>query len=113
MSQIVWAKPSSRLPITLIGKTHGNVRSDSAGLSGSAMIVFMPYQMGSDVRFSSGYGLAAQSRLVLLEERVHAAEGGPGLAVAHRLAVELRHGEHFLGGGGEPHLVGRAQLSFG
>src|SRR6188768_583028 len=97
ISATVCAKPSSRRPITFSGKTQGKVSSAS--------------------RFSSTSGgdgaLRPERGLVLLEERVHAAEDRAGLAVAHGLAVERGHREHFLGGGREPHLVGGAQLRLG
>src|SRR4030095_12607471 len=99
------ANPSSRRPITLMGKTHGNVRRDW-GSSGWLMAAFMPYTWVWPRAESSGDGAPARElRLVLLEERVHALEGRPGLAAAHGLAIQRGDREDFLGGRGEPHLV--------
>src|SRR5688572_27861568 len=110
MSVITCAKSSWRLPITLIGKTQGKVRRDS-GCCGWLMVICIPASWGRDAPNSSGDSpAAANARLVLLEERVHALEDGTRCARAYRLAVESRHRQHLLGRGREPYLVGRAQL---
>src|SRR5690242_12818424 len=113
MSVMTWANSSWRLPMTLIGKTQGKVRRDSGCCGWVMVVICIPPRWGRDAPNSSGDGpAAADARLVFLEERVHALEDRPGLAAADGLAVERRDREHFLGRGGEPHLVGGAQLRF-
>src|ERR1700686_5657275 len=112
ISETVCAKPSSRRPITFMGNTHEKVRSgEVSGSFGRFIWVSMPDKWVRSRPTSSrdGAGLAC-FRLVLLEKRVHAAKERPRPARAHGLAVERRDGEHFLGGRGEPDLVGRTEL---
>src|SRR5262245_40109820 len=103
MSVTTCAKSSWRRPITLIGKTQGNVRRDSGCCGWVMVVVCILPTWGRDATNSSGDGpAAADARLVLLEERMHPLEERPGLAVAHGLAVERGDREDLLGRGSEP-----------
>src|SRR5512141_1932471 len=92
VSETICAKPSSRRPITFIGKTHGKVRREGVwGLSCWLMIGFIPGIWGRKRGASSrDRAPGAQLGLVVLEERVHAPEDRSRLAAADRFAVEGR-----------------------
>src|SRR5215468_5704373 len=100
ISETSCAKPSSRRPITFMGNWHGKVRSGFSGCC--AVMRFFIYRQMRAKRAKSSHRRAfgRELRLVLLVERVHALEERPGLAAAHGLAVERRHGEHLLRGRG-------------
>src|SRR5215831_18128822 len=115
ISETVCANPSSRRPITFMGKTQGNVSSEGCGSSGRLIVgVCMPFMWGRARNLSSRHrAVRGEPGLVVLVERVHAAEERAGLAAAHGLAVQRGDREHLLGRRGEPDLVRGAQFRLG
>src|SRR5512145_1926428 len=99
-----WTKRGCLRPITLIGKSQGNAKGEPSATTGTTGFLLSRHRLA--------LAGAHDFLLELLVELEHAAEHRARAPLADAPAVELDDGEHFLGRGGDPELVGGAHLGF-